>query len=278
MIILVKDFGKKVAGDIAGFMEQIRDDTSRRMTNNEVREVSESYNQVSKMLAKAMNRNPRMADVSIIASGQRPSPFPRDGQLAQGNPVGQADMMMEYQLPGASAWCDLVLLGKGQGKNRVMILELKNFRANSTVAPSSFPGLIRQNGNEEKQHPSEQVKGYTEYCQFFHSAVVKSGAVVKGCVYVTSALNVGPYRQFPNDALTERYPIFNTDQIDNLVDFVVGQIEEPDNGFAVDFSRGYYHQNRNILRQVGESMAGLRYGAQAPLYVTIQDQPAGYLS
>ena len=126
MIILVKDFCKKVAGDISGFMDQIRDDTSRHMTDNEVREVSESYNQVSKMLSKAMSRNPQISDVSIIASERQLLPSAQVRPLVKGNAVGQADMMMEYQLPGASAWCDLVLLGKGNGKNRVVILELKN--------------------------------------------------------------------------------------------------------------------------------------------------------
>ena len=63
---------------------------------------------------------------------------------------------------------------------------------------------------ELKLHPSDQVRGYTEYCRKFHSAVLDYGADLSGCVYFTRVVSTHAYSTFspPHDQLVAAFPIF----------------------------------------------------------------------
>lgn len=150
---------------------KLRENTSRIMTDNEVKELSESYPQVARMLTLAQKIEPSFGDVNITMS----------------------NLLLEYRLPGAPAWCDLVLIGRDKNdRQNVMIVELKNWRSNSKDLPGDYTGLIRHDGRNTL-HPSRQVQRYTEYCQRFHSAVIEAKASVEGCVYFTKDINLSPY-------------------------------------------------------------------------------------
>ena len=254
MIYTVKEFCDYVSLDVKGFMETVRGETSRQMTDNEMRENSASYQEVSKMFALAMKKNPRFGDVNISTT----------------------NMLLEYQLPGASAWCDLVLIGKGETQNQVVILELKNYRSDDTDVPSEYEGLIIHN-NREQQHPSEQVKGYTDYCQNFHSTVVETDAQVSGCVFIASTLSIKPFKESPNDNLTSEYPVFNTEGVEDLADFILKRVKQPDKDFATKFVDGFYKQNRNILTQVANTLNTTRMYEEARPFVLLDEQQAGFL-
>ena len=104
---------------------------------------------------------------------------------------------LEYQLPGASSWCDVVLLGRGSGQPSAVIIELKDWDTRLDK-PGAWEGLIERHGSQEL-HPSDQVRGYVHYCQRFHSAVLDQVARVHGFVLFTSAFVTTPYRTAPND-------------------------------------------------------------------------------
>ena len=89
--------------------------------------------------------------------------------------ISTSDLLLEYHLPKASSWCDLVLLGVGDKGYEVIIVELKNYRKETETKPGDFEGLIWHNGTV-RQHPAAQVRQYTQYCQYFHSTVVEEKA------------------------------------------------------------------------------------------------------
>jgi hypothetical protein len=78
-------------------------------------------------------------------------------------------LALEYQLPASAAWCDVVLLGAHNATRSAVILELKDWTTRGD-RPGRYEGLIERQGRQEL-HPSEQVRGYTQYCRRFHSAV-----------------------------------------------------------------------------------------------------------
>ena len=90
---------------------------------------------MASMLAQAMKRQPAIGDAHISTT----------------------ELLLEYKLPAASAWCDLVLLGaNAENRKEVIIVELKNYQKNQDDAPGSYEGLMMHKGSVIK-HPADQV-------------------------------------------------------------------------------------------------------------------------
>ena len=105
MLYTVKDFCNNVERDLNGFMHEIESSTYRMMHDQELRELAQSYSCVSRMLTISMRKKPSIAEAYISTT----------------------NLLLEYKLPAASSWCDLVLLGKRMGQQHVVIIELKNW-------------------------------------------------------------------------------------------------------------------------------------------------------
>ncbi len=249
MILTVDKFCEYVETDINGLIEELSG-INRVVSDEEKRAWMVSYKCVSMMFSKAMKENPKIANAQVSTTNVVP----------------------EYKLPASSSWCDLVLLGKGQGKNQVLIIELKNWEKNDADKPGKYTGLIRHKGHQAL-HPADQVKGYTEYCRNFHSAVVDSKVNVDGCVFFTQPIDLNPYMEYPNNILCKEYPLFNTKSTELLTKHVLSRIEEGDKKFATKFVNGYYKQNRNILKQVAESF---QTSNNAKPFVLLEEQRHGF--
>jgi hypothetical protein len=163
----------------------------------------------------------------------------------------RGNLAVEYQLPAASSWADAVLLGKHDKAGAVVIIELKDW-VTADDKPGKAEGLIERMGRQEL-HPSDQVRGYTEYCRRFHSAVDES-THVHGCVLFTNHVYTNAYVDNPNQKLTNNYPIFTTasqDVEDRFPEFFRTRLTEPDEEFAVNFATGRYRQQRGFVAQIG---------------------------
>jgi DUF2075 family protein len=176
--------------------------------------------------------------------------------------AGHGYLALEYQLPAASSWCDVVLLGRADACPSAVIVELKHWITRGD-RPGPVEGLM-QRGGELVLHPSDQVRGYTEYCQRFHSTVQEHGAQVRGCVLFTRDHFADRYAEPPNDALARDYPCFT------LAPHVVREawpaylarhLDAPDEQFARAFVAGRYRQDRGFIRQIG---AQIRDRASSP--------------
>lgn len=168
---------------------------------------------------------------------------------------GSGALSLEYQLPAASSWCDVVLLGKKNDTPGAVIIELKHWLT-STDTPGSVEGLIQHLG-QTLLHPSDQVRGYAEYCRRFHSAVLERGATVKGCVLFTRDTVTKAYQEDPNHELTSSFPCFSLAEEDvsgPFPSFIAETIDTPDLEFATAFETGRYKQDRGFVRQIGDQI------------------------
>jgi hypothetical protein len=165
---------------------------------------------------------------------------------------GRGQVALEYQLPASSSWCDVVLLGSNENRASAVIVELKDW-ATRADKPGKAEGLIERSGRQEL-HPSDQVRGYVEYCRHFHSAVLEHSAVVGGCVLFTRDFVTKPYTLLPNDSLVAGFPLFTMtrgDLDERLPTYLLGFLKHPDEAFAQAFSRGHYKQTRSFVCQIG---------------------------
>ncbi len=164
----------------------------------------------------------------------------------------RGNLALEYQLPSASSWCDVVLLGRHANKPSAVILELKDWQT-AGDQPGRFEGLVLRKGVQEL-HPSDQVRGYTEYCRRFHSAVQEFEANVYGCVLFTRDPWTDAYRASPNDRLAMAYPLFTMAEQDVGASFPAyfqERLTESDAPFAEAFATGRYRQERGFVAQIG---------------------------
>lgn len=251
MLYTVREFCSYVQDDLNGLIDEVAGIT-RYVSDEEKKAYAGSYPVVASMLAQAMKRQPAISDAHISTT----------------------ELLLEYKLPAASAWCDLVLLGaNAENRKEVIIVELKNYQKNQDDAPGSYEGLMMHKGSVIK-HPADQVKGYTEYCRRFHSVVLDEGAEVNGCVYFTQPIDLQPYHLAPNDRLTAEYPMYNTESSDRLAEYVTSKICKGDEAFAASFVNGFYKQDRNILRQVAENLSA--NSATARPFVLLDEQRLGF--
>ena len=251
MIYTVREFCDFVGSDLNGFIDEVAS-INRNVSDEEKKAYAGSYPVVAEMLTNAMKRKPSVGSAHI-STGQ---------------------MLLEYKLPAASAWCDLVLLGDNDaGGQEVIIVELKNYLKNNDDAPGDYEGLMLHKGMAIK-HPADQVKGYTEYCRRFHSTVHDYGANVNGCVYFTQPLDLEPYSQAPNDKLTSEYPMYNKETSADLADYIINRIDKGNEEFATRFVDGFYQQDRNILRQVAKNLQAQEETAKP--FVLLDEQRLGF--
>ena len=169
---------------------------------------------------------------------------------------GQGSMALEYRLPSAPYWCDMVMLGAHEGRPSAVIVELKDWQTRADK-PGGIEGLIFRQGREDL-HPSDQVRGYTEYCRKFHSTVAELQAQVHGCVLFTRDFFCPAYALPPNDSLARDHPLFTlspADLKDRLPAYFTSRLSEPDKHFAESFARGIYRQDRSFIQAVAAQLA-----------------------
>src|SRR3954466_6609994 len=144
MLITIGEFRHRVASDSAGLVSRLQEETER-YGSNEAHAWESSFSKLSRAF-------------------QAPSFQPL--HLFFGN---RGNLALEYQMPAASSWADVVLLGRHETAPAAVIIELKDWTTASDK-PGKVEGLIDRAGRQEL-HPSDQVRGYTEYCRRFHSAI-----------------------------------------------------------------------------------------------------------
>ena len=248
MLFEVGEFCDRVDSDLAGLVDELQELTGR-FGDTEKLAWARSLPKLSVVLAK---------------------PELESFHLSLNDPGAVA---LEYRLPASSSWCDAVLLGRGNERPCAVILELKDWELTGD-RPGPREALVIHQGREEL-HPSDQVRGYVEYCQRFHSTVHDANADVHGCVFFVSRVHADAYRAIPHDQLTATYPVFtgaDEDVSQKFVPFLRERLVQPDMEFARAFDAGTYRQDRNFIRQIAHA---IQEAPESP-FVLLDEQRRGY--
>lgn len=188
-------------------------------------------------------------------------------------PRANGNLSLEYRLPAASSWCDAVLLGHGVDKPAAVILELKNWDIRGDSA-GPRPAVVLHRG-AQTLHPSDQVRGYVEYCQRFHSAVHEHNADVSGCTLFTNTGSIAAYQAHPHDSLVSAFPVFTNDPANAkgpFAAFLRGRLARPDEEFAYAFENGRYRQDRGFVKSVAAAIGS----SSEPPFVLLDGQRLGF--
>jgi uncharacterized protein len=234
MLITVESLRESVRGDLPALVLQLQEATGRYGAE-EAYAWSESLPRLCELLSA-----PSMQPLHLYCGGK-------------------GDLALEYQLPASASWADVVLLGAHVRSPSAVIIELKNWLTRAD-RPGAAEGLIERQGRQEL-HPSEQVRGYVEYCRRFHSAVQDANAAVHGCVLFTRDFVVRPYIEEPNATLATNYPIFTLSREDlgsRAPKFLEERLVRPDWEFASAFEKGAYRQQRGFVQQIARQVLEVR--------------------
>jgi hypothetical protein len=226
MLITIEEFRRRVTDDSVGLVSRLQEETGRYGA-----EEAEAWETSLTKLSRAFQA-PSFQPLHLF--------FGSRGNLA-----------LEYQMPAASSWADVVLLGRHESAPAAVIIELKDWTT-AADKPGKVEGLIDRAGRQEL-HPSDQVRGYTEYCRRFHSAI-EEPAKVHGCVLFTHQVYTHAYTAAPNEILARDYPIFTTADEDvgaRFPNYFRERLTEPDEEFAFKFATGRYRQQRGFVAQIG---------------------------
>jgi len=230
MLMRIDDFRKRIINDMDCLVNELKFLTSRN-TNAEEKAWRSSLPKVARAFS-----DPSFSNLQMFIGGQ-------------------GNLSLEYRIPGANNWADIVLLGQHNKSPSAVIVELKDWDTRGDQ-PGPGEGLIYRH-NRNDQHPSRQVGGYVEACRNFHSVVLDRNAKVHGCVLFTKDTYYHTYKLHPNDKLFEAYPCFGLDDenIKNqLPKYFANLISQPDEEFANDFVQGKYKQSRSFVSLVGEQI------------------------
>ncbi len=250
MLLEVAEFRQSVESDLDGLVTGLQAETCRR-GEAEASAWKSSLPAIADVL-----RDPALAKFHLLLGGGR-----------------SGDVALEYRLPASASWADVVLLGRGKEKPAAVIVELKDWNTRGD-RPGPREALIHHAGRD-LSHPSDQVRGYVEYCRRFHSAVLEDEATVSGCVFLTGSESAPAYSQAPHEDLVAEYPVFTRHRDDTGGRFpkhLASKLARPDRRFAARFADGKYQQDRGFVRQIG---AAIREKKQGP-FVLLDEQRAGF--
>ena len=115
--------------------------------------------------------------------------------------LGQAEVLLEQQLPLTSRRVDAIIAGQhpSTGRPSYVLVELKQWSEAETFEGDPSLVLIDGYGRQPVLHPSAQVAGYCEYLVDFTPALSESDAHVSGIAYLHNATDhsVMSLRDYP---------------------------------------------------------------------------------
>jgi DUF2075 family protein len=121
--------------------------------------------------------------------------------------LGQAEVLLEQQLPLTSRRVDAIIAGQHPktGRPSYVVVELKQWSEAETFEGDPSLVLIDGYGRQPVLHPSAQVAGYCEYLVDFTPALSESGAHVSGVAYLHNATDhsATSLRDYPSSSAAQ---------------------------------------------------------------------------
>ena len=171
-------------------------------------------------------------------------------------------VILEYELPSSSRRLDFLICGRDESRrDEAVIVELKQW---TECEPAEADGLVTTWLGERHRdvlHPSVQVGQYQQYLSDSHSAFYEGERPValRACSYLHN------YRIGPDDPLTAikfseviaGYPIFGSDQADDLRDFLSNRLALGEGQpVLARIEQSKYRPSRKLMDHVAVTIAG----------------------
>lgn len=147
--------------------------------------------------------------------------------------LGQAEVLLEQQLPLTSRRVDAIITGQHPktGRPSYVVVELKQWSEAETFEGDPSLVLIDGYGRQPVLHPSAQVAGYCEYLVDFTPALSESDAHVSGIAYLHNATDhsVISLRDYPTSSTAQ---MITGDRRGELIDVLRAAIDPTAPGIA----------------------------------------------
>ncbi|MFN8035362.1 MAG: DUF2075 domain-containing protein [Acidimicrobiia bacterium] len=191
--------------------------------------------------------------------------------------IGSLDdhgVVVELQLPLSSRRLDCMVTGHdAAGQAEAVIVELKQWQA---ATPSWVDDCVRTvvgGGERDVLHPSRQVGNYERYLLDVHSAFNTGDVSLHSCSYLHN-LQFEAESVLYADSFAETlrmYPLFAGDQVDDLVDYLVGNVGAGNGGPVLEtVLHGRYRPHRRLLDYAAQVIRN------EPAFVLLDEQQVAF--
>ncbi|WP_281951302.1 DUF2075 domain-containing protein [Nitrosophilus kaiyonis] len=140
-----------------------------------------------------------------------------------------ASIAVEYQIPMTSKRIDLIIAGKNEKKENILIIvELKQWEKVEKTDKDAIVKTYIANAMREVVHPSYQAWSYKSLLEDFNLSIRVKNIQVKPCVYLHNYL---PDNQINNNFYNEyikKAPLFFKSDAKKLKNFILENIVYPD--------------------------------------------------
>jgi hypothetical protein len=107
--------------------------------------------------------------------------LPALAEVLRDERLRRSEIFVELWMPIRGRRCDALLTGYDlEGSPASVVVELKQW---TTVGKSPWREEVWV-ANDSRPHPSAQVRDYVTFLRYYHSAFVKEGVRIKGCVWL----------------------------------------------------------------------------------------------
>jgi hypothetical protein len=135
--------------------------------------------------------------------------LPAIADVLRAPPFARAHVFVELRMPLNGRRCDVLLTGRAEGgQPSAVVVELKQWQQ---VGRSALPEEVAI-GASSRQHPSAQVRDYTQFLAHYHSAFVEAGVALAGCAYLHDMSHPGSIQLLRDPiafgGLPHDYPLF----------------------------------------------------------------------
>lgn len=191
--------------------------------------------------------------------------------------LGQLDdhgVVVELQLPLSSKRLDCMITGQSDlGDDNAVIVELKQWES---AAPSPIDECVSAFvGGRERDvlHPSRQVGNYQRYLQDVHTSFSGGTIGLTSCSYLHNLRDeaAGELRSSRHDDYLRLYPLFAGDQIDELVQYLLGSVGAGRGGPVLEHVlEGRYRPHKRLLDHTARMIRN------EPSYVLLDEQQVAF--
>ncbi|WP_375769828.1 DUF2075 domain-containing protein [Archangium gephyra] len=109
------------------------------------------------------------------------SSLPALAEVLRDERLRQSEIFVELWMPIKGRRCDALLTGRDlDDRPSAVVVELKQW---TSVGKSPWREEVRVR-NDSRSHPSAQVRDYVSFLRYYHSAFVKEGVRITGCVWL----------------------------------------------------------------------------------------------